>query len=94
MNDAIGTPGTIDPITVEVIGSALSSIVEEMGELLPAKLLAECDLSRAPSVLEIGCGTGEWLRAMARRTLFTSGFAALDIASGRAMRSFTMFKSE
>lgn len=42
-------------------------LVEEMGELLPAKLFAECDLSRARSVLEIGCGTGEWLRAMARQ---------------------------
>jgi N-methylhydantoinase B len=28
------TANTIDPITVEVIGSALSSIVEEMGEAL------------------------------------------------------------
>src|SRR3989442_2623341 len=42
-------------------------IIEEMGELLPAKLLAECDLSHARSVLEIGCGTGEWLRAVARQ---------------------------
>ena len=42
-------------------------ILEEMGELLPAKLLAECDLSRARSILEIGCGTGEWLRAVARQ---------------------------
>ncbi len=42
-------------------------IVEEIGELLPVKLLAECDLSRARSVLEIGCGTGEWLRAMAQQ---------------------------
>lgn len=42
-------------------------ILEEMGELLPAKLLAECDLSRASSVLEIGCGAGEWLRAVARQ---------------------------
>jgi ubiquinone/menaquinone biosynthesis C-methylase UbiE len=42
-------------------------IVEEMSELLPAKLLAECDLSRAHSVLEIGCGTGEWLRTVARQ---------------------------
>jgi ubiquinone/menaquinone biosynthesis C-methylase UbiE len=42
-------------------------IVEEMGELLPAKLLAGCDLSRARSILEIGCGTGEWLRAVARQ---------------------------
>ncbi len=35
-------------------------IVEEMGELLPAKLRAQCDLPRARSILEIGCGTGEW----------------------------------
>jgi predicted O-methyltransferase YrrM len=42
-------------------------IVEEMGELLPAKLLAECDLSQARSVLEIGSGAGEWLRAVAHR---------------------------
>src|SRR5260370_3757790 len=42
-------------------------IVEEMGELLPAKLLADCDLSRAQSILEIGCGGGEWLRAVARQ---------------------------
>lgn len=41
-------------------------IVEEMGELLPAKLLAECDLSQAESILEIGSGVGEWLRAVAR----------------------------
>ncbi len=34
---------------------------------LPAELLAECDLSRASSVLEIGCGAGEWLRALARQ---------------------------
>ena len=42
-------------------------IIEEMGELLPTELLAECDLSRARSVLEIGCGGGEWLCALARR---------------------------
>jgi ubiquinone/menaquinone biosynthesis C-methylase UbiE len=42
-------------------------IVEEMGELLPAKLLAESGLSRARSILEIGCGTGEWLRTVARQ---------------------------
>jgi ubiquinone/menaquinone biosynthesis C-methylase UbiE len=41
-------------------------IVEEMGEVLPAQLLAACDLSRARSVLEIGCGAGAWLRAVAR----------------------------
>ncbi len=33
-------------------------IVEEMGELLPGKLLATCDLTHARSVLEIGCGAG------------------------------------
>jgi ubiquinone/menaquinone biosynthesis C-methylase UbiE len=42
-------------------------ILEEMGELLPAELRAQCDLSRARSVLEIGCGTGGWLRAVARQ---------------------------
>jgi len=42
-------------------------IVEAMGELLPGKLLAECDLTHAQSILEIGCGAGEWLRAIARR---------------------------
>src|SRR5438874_724903 len=41
--------------------------VEEMGELLPAQLLEEYDLSRARSILEIGCGAGEWLRAVARQ---------------------------
>ena len=29
-----GATATVDPITVELIGSALSSIVEEMGEAL------------------------------------------------------------
>ena len=42
-------------------------LLEEMGELLPAPLLEECDLSGARSILEIGCGGGEWLRAVARR---------------------------
>jgi ubiquinone/menaquinone biosynthesis C-methylase UbiE len=42
-------------------------LIEEMGELLPANLLVECDLSRARSVLEIGCGAGEWLRQVARQ---------------------------
>jgi ubiquinone/menaquinone biosynthesis C-methylase UbiE len=42
-------------------------LVEEMGELLPVQLLGECDLSHARSVLEIGCGGGEWLRAVARQ---------------------------
>src|SRR5579864_6537706 len=57
---------------VELISNAYDDIrfqhviVEEMGELLPAKLLAQCDLARARSVLEIGCGAGEWLRAVAR----------------------------
>jgi ubiquinone/menaquinone biosynthesis C-methylase UbiE len=40
-------------------------IVEGMGELLPAQLLAECDLSHAKSILEIGSGAGAWLRAVA-----------------------------
>ena len=43
------------------------AIVEEMGELLPDDLLAECDISDARSVLEIGCGGGEWLRALAQQ---------------------------
>ncbi len=42
-------------------------IVEEMGELLPAKLLVECDLPHAESILEIGSGAGAWLRAVAHR---------------------------
>jgi len=41
-------------------------IVEEMVALLPGQLLAACDLSHARSLLEIGCGAGEWLRAVAR----------------------------
>jgi ubiquinone/menaquinone biosynthesis C-methylase UbiE len=44
-----------------------SVLVEEMGELLPGKLLAACDLTHAHSALEIGCGAGEWLRAVARQ---------------------------
>ncbi len=40
-------------------------IVEEMKELLPAQLLAACDLSHAESILEIGSGAGAWLRAVA-----------------------------
>ena len=43
------------------------ALVEEMGELLPAQLVEECDLSHARSILEIGCGGGEWLRAVARQ---------------------------
>jgi tRNA G46 methylase TrmB len=42
-------------------------LVEEMGELLPAELLAEYDLSGTRSILEIGCGAGEWMRAVARQ---------------------------
>lgn len=34
MNDAVAAARTLDPVTVEVIGSALDSIVEEMGEAL------------------------------------------------------------
>ncbi len=41
-------------------------IVEEIGALLPGRLLAACDLSHARSLLEIGCGAGAWLRAVAR----------------------------
>jgi len=42
-------------------------IVEEMGALLPGQLLAACDPSHARTVLEIGCGAGAWLRAVARQ---------------------------
>ncbi|HEV2583194.1 MAG TPA: class I SAM-dependent methyltransferase [Ktedonobacteraceae bacterium] len=42
-------------------------LIDEMGELLPGKLLEECDLTHAQSMLEIGCGGGEWLRAVARQ---------------------------
>jgi ubiquinone/menaquinone biosynthesis C-methylase UbiE len=42
-------------------------LLEGMGELLPAPLMEECDLSGARSILEIGSGGGEWLRAVARR---------------------------
>jgi len=42
-------------------------IVEEMGALLPGQLLAACDLSHARSLLEIGCGAGAWLRAVAQQ---------------------------
>ena len=41
-------------------------VIGEMGELLPVELIDECDLENARSVLEIGCGAGEWLRAIAR----------------------------
>ncbi|HJT55398.1 MAG TPA: class I SAM-dependent methyltransferase [Ktedonobacteraceae bacterium] len=41
-------------------------IVEEMDEVLPAPLLAASDLSHARAALEIGCGAGTWLRAVAR----------------------------
>src|ERR1700760_4349438 len=34
MNDVAGSGIAVDPVTVEVIGSAMSSIVEEMGEAL------------------------------------------------------------
>jgi SAM-dependent methyltransferase len=40
-------------------------ILEEIGELLPAQLLATCDFSHAESILEIGSGAGAWLRAVA-----------------------------
>ena len=50
-------------------------IVEEMGELLPAKLLAACDLSHAESILEIGSGSGAWLRAVAHGYLICIALA-------------------
>ena len=41
-------------------------LTQEIGDLLPAALTREYDLSRAHAVLEIGCGPGYWLGAMAR----------------------------
>jgi len=41
-------------------------VIGEMGELLPLELIEACDLENARSVLEIGCGAGEWLRSVAR----------------------------
>jgi ubiquinone/menaquinone biosynthesis C-methylase UbiE len=41
-------------------------VIGEMGELLPVELIDACDLENARSVLEIGCGAGEWLRSVAR----------------------------
>jgi ubiquinone/menaquinone biosynthesis C-methylase UbiE len=41
-------------------------VIEEMGELLPAELIEECQLARAQSVLEVGCGAGAWLHALAQ----------------------------
>src|SRR5216684_2591286 len=41
-------------------------VLGEMGELLPVELVDACDLENARSVLEIGCGAGEWLRSVAR----------------------------
>lgn len=41
-------------------------LTQEIGDLLPAALTRECDLSQAHEVLEIGCGPGYWLCEMAR----------------------------
>lgn len=41
-------------------------VIGEMGELLPPELIDACELENARSVLEIGCGAGEWLRSIAR----------------------------
>ncbi|HKV58227.1 MAG TPA: class I SAM-dependent methyltransferase [Ktedonobacteraceae bacterium] len=41
-------------------------VIGEMGELLPVELIDACDLENARSVLEIGCGAGEWLRGIAQ----------------------------
>lgn len=41
-------------------------VIGEMGELLPVELIDACELENARSVLEIGCGAGEWLRGIAR----------------------------
>ncbi len=42
-------------------------ILEGMDELLPAQLLAACDISHAESILEIGSGSGAWLLEVAQR---------------------------
>src|SRR5690242_5602314 len=41
-------------------------LIGEIGELLPAELIGACELENAGSVLNIGCGAGEWLRSLAR----------------------------
>ena len=41
-------------------------VIGETGELLPGELLEACDLEHGRSVLEVGCGAGEWLRGIAR----------------------------
>jgi ubiquinone/menaquinone biosynthesis C-methylase UbiE len=41
-------------------------VIGEMGELLPVELIDACELENARSVLEIGCGAGEWLCGIAR----------------------------
>ncbi len=41
-------------------------LTQEIGDLLPATLTRECDLSQAHAVLEIGCGPGYRLCEMAR----------------------------
>ncbi len=41
-------------------------LTQEIGELLPAALTWGYDLLQAHAVLEIGCGPGYWLCAMAR----------------------------
>jgi len=42
-------------------------VIGEIGELLPAELIDVCELENARSVLEIGCGAGEWLRSIAQQ---------------------------
>ena len=42
-------------------------VIGEIGELLPAELIEACELENAQSVLEIGCGAGEWLRSIAQQ---------------------------
>jgi ubiquinone/menaquinone biosynthesis C-methylase UbiE len=42
------------------------AVLGEMGESLPVELIDACNLENARSVLEIGCGAGEWLRRVAR----------------------------
>ncbi|HET9999418.1 MAG TPA: class I SAM-dependent methyltransferase [Ktedonobacteraceae bacterium] len=58
--DAGRTGSRYDEVTFQEM------VIVEMGELLPVELIDACDLENARSVLEIGCGAGEWLRSIAR----------------------------
>jgi hypothetical protein len=71
----------IDPITVEVIGSALSSIVEEMGEALVRASFRQTSRSAATAQPRCLTGTG---RPYARPSTFQCTSAA---SSGSFPRS-------